>query len=113
MSNSYTLREGFWKPKGDVASSLPPCPPERDKPWKGKSVFLQALARAESNAQQIKYRGFSTCRLCGKTNGTIEMKVSQKGLTVVWPEGYKHYVKVHNVRPSLAFQEFIEKREIK
>jgi hypothetical protein len=51
------------------------------------------------------YRGSSTCRLCGQSNGSREFHVAGW----IWPVGYRHYIEMHQVRPSLAFEEFVTK----
>lgn len=113
-SFTYVLREGFWKPNNSISeSALPVCPPGKDKLWKGKGIFLKALDSTETSARRTKYKGYSTCRLCGENNGDEELSLKRGGVTAVWPSGYRHYIKTHNVRPSLAFQEFVERREIK
>lgn len=105
-------REGFWRPIVGGASLLPgPIPNE--KPWRGKSLFLKALEAAESESSELAYRGWSTCRLCGEHNGSKEHTLTRSGRDWIWPSGYYHYIKVHNVRPSLAFQEFILGETIK
>src|SRR6478752_148949 len=38
--------------------------------------------------------GFSTCRFCGKPNGTLDLTDG----VYVWPEGLSHYLKDHGVR---------------
>lgn len=75
--------------------------------WNGQQQFLEALQATEELAVQkgrvVRYRGFSTCRLCGVQNGSIEYLTGGWR----WPQGYRHYVEVHNVRPSLAFVEAV------
>ena len=94
------LREGFWYSKHEPKL---PMPIPLEKSWKGKKEFLENLKKKEGKSKTTHYKGWSTCRLCGCHNGSTEF--SSGGW--VWPEGYAHYVKEHNVRPSLAFQEFI------
>jgi hypothetical protein len=53
--------------------------------------------------QVCGYRGSSTCRICGIRNGYREFNIAGWQ----WPSGFRHYIEAHNVRPSLAFQEFI------
>lgn len=38
--------------------------------------------------------GFSTCRVCGEPNGSVEFTDG----TYIWPEGLAHYVRDHSVR---------------
>lgn len=95
-----SLREGFWYSKYEP---LLPIPLPLEKSWKGKKDFLENLKKKESKARTARYKGWSTCRICGVNNGSEEF--SSDGW--IWPQGFAHYVKEHNVRPSLAFQEFI------
>lgn len=92
--------EGFWCSK---QQPYLPVPFEEANAWKGQKKFLDALAKKERFAVQRTYRGFSRCRCCDKPNGSADFSLN--GWT--WPEGYAHYIKEHNVRPSLAFQMFI------
>jgi hypothetical protein len=94
------MREGYWYTgKG----SLLPKPVPNEKPWKGKKLFLKWLAKRESEAYKEHFKGSSKCRVCGKKNGSASFQL----LGWQWPSGFAHYVREHNVRPSLAFQEFI------
>ena len=52
--------------------------------------------------------GVSSCRLCGKNNGMSTYIVPNDGITYVWPSGYMHYLKDHNVIASDGFRQFIE-----
>lgn len=93
-------REGFWR--SSYEESLP-MPVTQVKPWDGRGQFLADLESVEQRLRPDLYKGWSTCRCCGCPNGSAEFKA--EGWE--WPEGFKHYVAEHNVRPSLAFQEFI------
>lgn len=95
-------REGFWR-SFTGARDLP-WPEAHDEPMEDQEPFLEALNYAEAWAEVTSYRGWSTCRLCGKHNGSTELNL--RGWT--WPEGYRHYIEVHNVRPSPEFKAFIE-----
>lgn len=99
--NDLIHREGFWSTSRK--STILPFPIENEKAWKGKKAFLEKLKALESKAGQRRYKGWSTCRLCGKHNGSTDYRAQGW----VWPEGFKHYVEDHNVRPSLAFQEMV------
>lgn len=99
-------REGFWYGEH---SPLLPKPIANEKAWKGRRKFLKALAIVEKVARPEHYKGYSNCRICKKRrNGTASYIL--QGWT--WPEGFRHYVEEHNVRPSLAFQEFILGRSL-
>lgn len=96
-------REGFWYSKDEPNL---PKPVPNSEPFDEQGEFLSRLAKKEKTASQTQYRGWSTCRLCKKMNGSCEF--SSGGWT--WPEGYSHYVKVHNVRPSDEFFTFITRK---
>lgn len=95
-------REGFWNDKRDSYPELP-MPIESSEPWKGKKEFLSALDELEGSLRRRPYRGWSDCRCCGVHNGTADYE--HDGWK--WPEGFRHYVASHNIRPSLAFQEMV------
>lgn len=103
--SALKLREGFWHSKYEP---LLPKPVPNDKPWKGQRVLLEALSEKQSKLRMSRYKGSSKCRCCGITNGSGDYKLG----AWVWPEGLAHYIKAHNVRPSLAFQEFILGRQL-
>jgi hypothetical protein len=49
------------------------------------------------------YRGSSTCRCCGESNGYREFRIEDW----CWPEGLMHYVKEHNVEPPEDFKQWV------
>jgi|SRR5215208_4033156 len=103
-------KEGFWRAPPTSFYEDPqyrglPWPEAHDEPMEDKEVFLEALNYAEAFAEVTSYRGWSTCRLCGKHNGSVQFDL--RGWT--WPEGYRHYIEVHNVRPSPEFKAFVLK----
>lgn len=91
-------REGYW-----YSQQEPQLPKPVAQAWPGKMLWLQKLIRAEKKAESVAYKGMSTCRMCNQDNGHTEY--AYKGWQ--WPSGYLHYIQEHNVRPSLAFEEFI------
>lgn len=103
-------REGFW-----CSAAEPNLPNPQHLSgawdWPGKFEFLEKLTQVQNNRETrfITYRGFSTCRICFKANGSKEF--CYQGW--YWPEGYEHYIREHNIRPSLAFQELIMDKRIK
>lgn len=95
--------EGFWK--GRYNDHDKPMPVAHSEPFPEQAKFLDDLARVEhGSARMVHYRGWSTCRICHKPNGSGEY--TSKGWT--WPEGFRHYVEAHNVIPTPEFAEFIE-----
>jgi hypothetical protein len=93
--------EGFWRQSHNEESELPW--PEPQPGWLSAPEFLRALKRVEEVAERIQYRGLSRCRLCGCVNGDSSFRLQ----VWEWPEGFKHYVADHNVRPSQEFAHFI------
>lgn len=112
------FREGFWASHAttdsDGEKGIPlAMPVHTSAPWVGKRRFLRALAHMEETANSnnliVAYRGSSACRCCGKLNGSSEFQVPFEGDHAWhWPNGFSHYIEVHNVRPSQAFIDFIE-----
>lgn len=93
--------EGFWRRALDEASHLPwPMP---DVVWPSRTNFLVRLDELEAAALGMDFMGHSLCRLCGCQNGASEFMAG--GWT--WPEGLRHYIAVHRVRPSRDFELFV------
>jgi hypothetical protein len=103
-------REGFWRsshtPLGREAL---PWPQPDNSSWPGRKDFLAKLSQIEEVASKVEYRGFSGCRLCKCINGSSEYQTRAWS----WPSGYRHYIEEHNVRPSLAFEEWVTEKTIK
>lgn len=93
--------EGFWRRSADETSKLPW--PEVDESWAERRDFLDALYEKKMIAQKIAYRGYSTCRICGRQNGFQTLHLAEWE----WPSGFSHYVKDHLVRPCAEFIAFI------
>lgn len=93
--------EGYWRVSKDEVSPLPW--PEPDQNWEGRERFLSRLAQLEASGVGMDYMGYSQCRLCGRNNGTSEFIVD--GWT--WPDGLRHYIAEHGVRPSPQFEAFV------
>lgn len=53
----------------------------------------------EQGKRVMAYLGFSTCRFCKMDNGCAEFSDG----VYVWPEGFKHYLLQHGVRPPQKF----------
>ncbi|KAA6458692.1 hypothetical protein DYQ86_19260 [Acidobacteria bacterium AB60] len=93
--------EGFWRRSPSDPDDLPW--PQPDPLWGTRISFLIALDRVEANAEPIPSRGFSFCRLCHCRNGSR----SYRFCDWEWPEGLRHYIAKHQVRPSARFEQFI------
>lgn len=93
--------EGFWRPSSQANETLPW--PQPDTTWEDRVTFLNALDCAEAKAQRIRYRGYSHCRICGCGNGDQSLRLD----VWEWPQGFRHYVAEHQIRPSSEFESFI------
>jgi hypothetical protein len=93
--------EGFWRCSLHADENLPWPQPEAK--WPRRAAFLEMLDRVEAEAQRVYYRGFSPCRICRCDNGTQIFRLD----VWEWPEGFRHYVAEHEVRPSPEFELFV------
>jgi hypothetical protein len=98
-------REGFWNSSQEPDMLMPVANPQR---WEGQTEFIRKLTIIERLARFVTYRGQSTCRVCGCFNGSKTYKLHEWE----WPEGFAHYVYMHNVKPSDAFIEFINSQMV-
>lgn len=77
--------------------------PEFPMPVVGEKKDSEAnIAKVKEiiDRSQVAYcKGWSTCRCCGKSNGTAEYKFkASKNTFFIIPEGYVHYLEEHNVQ---------------
>ncbi len=93
--------EGYWK--GRLTPDLPM--PVGDVRWDEREAFLERLDALERFATERHTKGFSLCRLCGEVNGSSEYRMDGWR----WPEGLRHYLSDHGVRPSADFEAFVER----
>ena len=85
---------GYWRQKKDSNEFLP-WPEESGRlPRESKQRVAEYLMKGKEHAA---WMGFSTCRICGKLNGTTCLTDGE----FVYPEGYAHYILDHNVTPDL------------
>ena len=96
---------GYWYSKEEPKLPMP-VQQGPDSEWvlAGRpAAFAKLLNIVERLARCRGFKGSSKCRICGKRNGSMEY--SYKGW--MWPEGYMHYIKDHNVRPPMRFVAFV------
>jgi hypothetical protein len=93
--------EGFWRTSLHADGKLPW--PQPEPKWNERAGFLEMLDRAEVAAYRVHYFGYSDCRICGCLNGTKSFRLD----VWEWPEGFRHYVAEHEVRPSPEFELFV------
>lgn len=99
--------EGYWGPGFQTPAGNP-------SPWQHQDVFLEKLRLVEAVLPTRGYKGSAPCRLmdkCGQArNGSREFedKHWKEGWTVVWPEGFRHYIEAHNLKPTQEFLNYID-----
>ena len=74
--------EGFWRSSSHADENLPWPQPEAN--GLQRATFLEALDRAETEAQRVSYCGFSHCRVCGCENGSQSFRLD----VWEWPSGF-------------------------
>src|ERR1043165_3334922 len=87
-------RIGYWRQAKDSNYSNLPWPEEGRLPLETKQKVVEFLNKGKMNAA---WMGYSTCRICGKLNGTTCLTNGE----FVYPEGYSHYILDHNIMPDI------------
>lgn len=114
---------GYWKPNSDPNKNLPwpfdqdvsesmslPDPRDHVGTWEDDYVKQRIVAYVKNAPAIIHWKGWSECRFgCPAIRGGIYASALDLGSaclsdgTYVWPEGFYHYLDVHNVIPPRAF----------
>jgi hypothetical protein len=102
MEETDLKLEGFWAHTPEEENPFP-FPVIYKGVWNDKSTFLKFLSQVEAKAMKRTCKGFSRCRLCGIPNGSITFNYNGWK----WPNGFKHYIREHNVLPNAEFVEMI------
>lgn len=100
---SEYIRVGYW-----ASAEEPELPDPRDLvslSWDVDTRWLVARY-LKSGEKLTAYYGWSTCRFCGKPNGSVDLCDG----VYVWPEGFAHYVEAHGVKPEGVFLTHVLKR---
>jgi len=85
---------GYWREKENSNENLP-------WPQEGKlsdEVKQKVVDYLNKGKEYEAWLGWSNCRICGKMNGSICMTDGE----FVYPEGYSHYIKDHNIMPDIG-----------
>lgn len=93
-------RVGYWRSPGEP--SLPDARDHVDLGWH-PTQRLPVVEHLKRGSAHEAYFGWSTCRICGKPNGNLDLTDG----AYVWPEGLLHYVVEHHVRPPADFIEHV------
>ena len=101
--NTNIIHIGFWKQHIDDGVNLMPWEqkwnqmPIENSAMKDQTDLILKLEQIQKQydmyPHKTSYFGASKCRLCGVSNGGDEYCVDN----FVWPSGYIHYLKDHNV----------------
>ena len=101
----FKYQEGFWYSKLE---------PNFPKPCRGlftnkkeRDIFLNNLEEVELHARIIIYKGPSNCRICNNLNGCATYHFEYKNIRYEWPDGFKHYIEKHKVKPTKQFIDMI------
>ncbi len=103
------IRIGFWAqlPPNHPASTGEglPWPSEFYDPGWDETERLKVATYLDSGKEHEAYLGWSSCRLCGISNGSRELTDGK----YLWPSGYSHYVRDHKIRPPQSFIDHVLK----
>ena len=99
--DDFLRKEGFWckKEEKDFLIKEFPFPISDRVDIEDIKYFIPKLESLERKVRSQGYMGYSTCRICGKLNGSKTFYDNK----FAWPEGYKHCIEEHGVQPSAAF----------
>ena len=86
-------RIGYWRRYKEEDDGLP-WPEEGNLPLETKQKIVEYL---DSGKRHAVWRGWSTCRICGKINGSACLVNDN----FEYPEGYSHYIIDHNIMPDI------------
>jgi hypothetical protein len=89
--------EGIWP----LSYRPEPCD---DPKWElAIQDFLRRLDTVQKDALKHRLKEFVRCRICGQPAEAANLRLDNW----VWPAGLRHYVQVHNFKPSHEFIELI------
>lgn len=102
VPNTYSI--GYWADKRDMAYGTKDgftgqtyLNPVEDSATQDQTGIIAKLKAAYASGHTVNYRGWSTCRICDKHNGSSELEVIKGNMKYRIPVGYVHYLEDHNV----------------
>jgi len=115
INNVSYKYEFFWrddrrKSINDSNGKLLPFPIHNNKQWNEEDVFLsqlenvQRLITGDKKFQPYDKEHYKDCMICGKKNIIIGLYSINN---IRWETGMKHYIRKHNIKPSIEFMDFI------
>ncbi len=76
-----------------------------DATWnKNEKEFIAGYL--DNGVEMAAYKGWSNCRICNKVNGSTCLGDDD----YIWPEGFSHYVREHNVKPPKEFIDYVREQ---
>jgi hypothetical protein len=93
------IKEGFWYSKREHNLHQP----FNGGDWAEKEQFILKVETLQNRLTPVRSKGWSICRICNCMNGSDEYSYKN----FVWPSGYLHYIRDHNVHPSEQFKKLI------
>ncbi len=105
---------GFWRGKRDglmglildLIESLPDPRTMIDLDWSEEEREVVA-SYLDAGERVAKYFGYSWCRFECEARGTVMGTADLSDGVYLWPEGFSHYVRVHQVRPPEDFVQHV------
>ena len=102
--------EGYWFSDDICSPEAHNYPFPKETNIQVDENFLKKLSSITKEwANEKRYFGFSSCRICKKNNGSLEYLLEKDGQTFRYPEGLLHYYVEHCVQPSSEFYDFVMK----
>ena len=102
---------GFWRWLFDTETDVDKYPyPIKDSNSLTKEeteLFLEKMEEIEEKSKIEYYLGYSQCRICLQENGSRQFYYTKRDKTWIFPEGYSHYIKVHNVKIDDDFYKIV------
>ena len=89
---------GFWK-GCDKWTQMPVA----NSSTTDQREIISKIKLVQKFAKKTSYRGLSPCRICHDYNGSEEYAIDG----FVWPSGYIHYLKKHNVAIDEEFSSYV------
>jgi hypothetical protein len=104
------IKIGFWSDKRSMFSFLSGYPDPRDHvdPSWGKGLREFIAKYLEAGDPIASYMGYSYCRFGCTKNDEQGTRDFSDGV-YVWPEGYPHYIRRHDVVPPQHFLKHVYK----
>jgi hypothetical protein len=99
---------GFWRDAEDFTHTFTDFPVEHSATHtQAKAIQLlearEDYCRRRPETHVTDYYGCSFCRICNKPNGASEYRMDG----FVWPSGYLHYLKDHQVQMDPSFHAYL------